>query len=200
MSYILLSPGLLAAIRAEIDPIYALGPANLESRLESQCPLLEAVYLEALRLTSSSGTVRNVRQTTDLSGVTLRTGTNIVIPYRRLHYDANVFGQDAATFHPERFLQNKNLKHSPSFKPFGGGTTYCPGRFLARREVLTFVADIIHRFYVSLAPSTQSFPRMDTKKLALALMDPFAGEDLFVNVQARKNLDDSGLRDTTVKD
>ncbi|KAL9122048.1 MAG: hypothetical protein Q9187_001395 [Circinaria calcarea] len=186
MAYILFDPPLLAAIRAEIDPVYAKGGDNLESRLES-CPLLESVYLESLRLNSSSGTVRTVRHTTDIDDMTLQRGTNIVIPYRELHYNESAFGQNPDRFDAGRFLRNKDLKHSPSFKPFGGGTTYCPGRFLARREVLVFVADLIHRFDVVLAPTPgQRFPRKDTKKIALALMDPILGDDVLVNVQARK--------------
>ena len=196
MAYILFDPRLHATIQAEIDPVFAEGATNLEAKLEG-CPVLESVYLEALRLTSSSGTVRNVRYTTELQDVTLKQGTNIVVPYRQLHYNETVFGPKTSEFHHERFLQNKALKHSPSFKPFGGGATYCPGRFLARREVLTFVAHLLHRFNVTLTPhygagnvgtrvSGQRFPRMNTKKIALALMDPVVGDDLLVDVQVRK--------------
>ncbi len=197
MAYILFDPVLLAALRSEIDPIFAAGTANLASRLES-CPLLEAVYLESLRLTSSSGTIRKVRHATDMGGMSLQPGQNIMIPYRELHYNESVFGPNPDQFRPGRFLDNKDLKRSPSYKPFGGGTTYCPGRFLARGEVLVFVATLIHRFEVLLAlgctssakkvpDSTlaQRLPRMHTEKIALALMDPVVGDDLLLNIQVR---------------
>lgn len=220
MAYILFDPTLLAALRAEVDPIFTTaGPEadNLESRLEN-CPLLEAVYLESMRLTASSGTIRAVKQKTDVSAhMMLQPGTTIVIPYRELHYNASVFGANAETFDAGRFLHNKDLKRNPSFKPFGGGTTYCPGRFLARREVLTFVAALIHRFDVSLSTSSSSsslssspsnsdrissvekgwasstilgsgrqrFPRINTKKISLALMDPMVGDDVLVDVRPR---------------
>jgi len=225
MAYILFDPTLLAALRAEVDPIFATagpGADNLESRLQN-CPLLEAIYLESMRLTASSGTIRAVKQTTDVSAhMTLQPGATIVIPYRELHYNASVFGANAETFDAGRFLHNKDLKRNPSFKPFGGGTTYCPGRFLARREVLTFVAALIHRFDVSLStssssssssssslssspsdsdrissvekgwarstipgPGRQRFPRINTKKISLALMDPMFGDDVLVDVRPR---------------
>jgi len=223
MAYILFDPTLLAALRAEVDPIFATagpGADNLESRLQN-CPLLEAIYLESMRLTASSGTIRAVKQTTDVSAhMTLQPGATIVIPYRELHYNASVFGANAETFDAGRFLHNKDLKRNPSFKPFGGGTTYCPGRFLARREVLTFVAALIHRFDVSLStsssssssssfssspsnsdrissaekgwasstipgPGRQRFPRINTKKISLALMDPMVGDDVLVDVRRR---------------
>lgn len=184
MAHVLFDPPLLAALRAEISPVLAEGTANLESKLE-RMPLLEAVYLEALRLSSSSGTIRKVRYTTELGNMTFQRGANVLIPYRQLHRNESAFGANPGQFDPRRFLDNKDLKRSPSFKPFGGGTTYCPGRFLARNEVMSFLAVLLHRFDVSLAPN-QRFPRMNTKNFSLALMDPEVGEDLIVNVKMAK--------------
>lgn len=106
-----------------------------------------------------------------------------------------MFGADAQQFNPYRFLHNKSLAKSLSFRPFGGGKTYCPGRYLAEREILTFVALAIYRFDIALtkevskrkgggkeAPS-QDFPSLNTKKFCLGLMEPVKGNDLLVNVQ-----------------
>ena len=184
-------------MRREIEPICAEGMHNLEMRLEERCPLLDAVYCESLRLTSSSSTVRHVRQTVDLGTKTLRAGANVLIPYRQLHRNEQVFGQDAESFRPERFLQNKELRRSPYYRPFGGGLTHCTGRFLAKREILTFLAVVLYRFDVSLASDRQAspvelhrpvqkFPRLDTKKLSLALFDRVIGDDVVVDVKRRK--------------
>ncbi len=193
LAYVLQDQSLVAALRAEFSPIFAKGTANLDSRLEG-CPLLEAVYLEALRLSSSSATIRNVRKTTTLDEVTLKKGVNILVPYRQLHHNEDVFGENTEQFNPGRFLKNTHLKRSPSFKPFGGGTTYYPGRFLARREFMSFVAILLHRFDVSLAPPDRSnggkertIPRMDTKKLSIALMSPIHGDDVMMSVKLAKN-------------
>lgn len=35
------------------------------------------------------------------------------------------------------------------------GTAYCPGRFLAKREVYMFVATVLFRFDIKLAPGTE---------------------------------------------
>lgn len=184
MAYVLSDPALIADLRAEIAPVLAEGAANLESKMD-RLPLLESVYLESLRLSSSSGTIRKVQYSTDIGDMTLQSGANVVIPYRQLHRNEEVFGGNADQFEPRRFFDNKELRRSPSFKPFGGGTTYCPGRFLARNEVMTFLAVLLHRFDVSLVPN-QPFPKMDTRKISLALLDPEHGEDLMVHVKMMK--------------
>lgn len=56
------------------------------------------------------------------------------------------WGNDSEIFNSERFLKAKNLEKSTSFRPFGGGFTYCAGRFVAMREVISFVALALNRF------------------------------------------------------
>lgn len=191
LAFILQDQSLITALRAEIDPVFAQGTGNLGPRIEN-CPLLESVYLESLRLSSSSATIRNIQHTTYMGDATLRKGRNVLVPYCLLHRDESVWGESPNKFNPERFLKKGHLKQSPSFKPFGGGATYCPGRFLARREVMTFVGVFLHRFDVTLAPGHGAFgtkpslPRMDVRTLAVSLMSPVAGDDLLVDVRLAK--------------
>lgn len=199
MAYVLQDQSLIAALRKEISPLFAQGTTNLGSRIEN-CALLESVYFESLRLSSSSATVRTVRNTTTIGDFTLRKGIEVLVPYCQLHLDKSVWGPSPAQFNPERFLKNSHLKQSASFKPFGGGSTYCPGRFLARQEIMTFVALVLHRFDVTLSPlpsdgpcggttsKKQRMPRIDHKKLAVSLMSPIAGEDLLVDVKPATRL------------
>ncbi len=189
MAYILYDPNLLTTLRAEISPAVSEATAGLELRLE-RLPQLEAVYHEVLRLHSSASTVRTVLSDTELRDKILPKGTNILIPYRQLHLDDKVFGENAKEFDAERFLKIKNLSQSPSFKPFGAGSTYCPGRFLARREILTFVALAISRFDISVSDpkaggSCPMFPRVDKKKFGLGVMNAVKGDDITVNLKAR---------------
>lgn len=191
LAYVLQDQSLIAALREEISPVFAQGTASLGSRIES-CPLLESVYLESLRLSSSSATIRKVQHNTTIGDFTLRKGTEVIVPYCQLHLDNSVWGPNPTHFNPERFLKNSHLKQSPMFKPFGGGSTYCPGRFLARQEVMTFVAVVLNRFDVTLSPAdgasskTQRMPRPDDRTLAVSLMSPMAGEDLQLDVKPRR--------------
>ncbi len=155
MAYIVFDDQLYASIKAEVDPAVSKGPIGLSARLES-CERLMAVYHEVLRLNTASASVRTVAKPTDLRHLTLSTGATVLAPFRQLHFDKTVFGENADTFDPDRFLLNKDLAKSPSFRPFGGGTTYCAGRYVARREVLTFVGLAIHRYDIAMVADQQT--------------------------------------------
>ena len=183
-------------LREEISLAMSQGTDALEYRLEQQCPRLRAVYLEVLRLTASSSTVRNVQSQTEIGDKILRAGANILIPYRQLHDNPDIFGKNADQFDPDRFLHDQDLSKSPSFRPFGGGKTYCPGLYLAEREILTFVALAVHRFEICLTPDRRertgkaagpwpNFPRIDKQKFCLGIMEPVKEDDLMAMIKQR---------------
>lgn len=190
LSHLLHDPALFSTIRTEIIPVVNEGTMDLETRLE-RCPRLEAVFNEVVRLTSSSSSIRNVTSTTVIGGKTLHKGAKVLIPYRQLHLNGDIFGSDPLHFNAERFFINKDLSRSSSYRPFGGGVTYCPGRFLARREVITFVALILYRFDIDLAniqvasvsKFQPSFPRLEEGKPCLGIMGPVNGDDVLVTVK-----------------
>jgi cytochrome P450 len=165
MAYLLFNPSLFATIKIEIRSAECDHLSGLETRLEG-CPRLMAFYDGVLRLTTASASIRTIESTTTLGNVTLRPGGKVLLPFRQLHFNEKVFGSNADEFDPERFLRNKDLSKSSSFRPFGGGSTYCPGRYVARREVLVFIALAVCRFDdISLAGGEQPvFPRLDKKK------------------------------------
>ena len=186
MAYLVFEPSLYSTIKAEIDLASPDSLAGLETRLEG-CPRLMALYNEVLRLTTSSASVRTVESDTPLRHVTLSAGGKVLLPFRQLHFDEEVFGSNAEDFDPERFLRNQNLSKSPSFRPFGGGSTYCPGRYVARREVLGFISLVLSRFRITLAGAGKAvFPKLDTKTPSLGIMMPVAGEDVQLIVRQLK--------------
>ena len=113
-----------------------------------------------------------------------------MMPYRQLHFDESVFGLNPESFDPARFLRAKDLSKSPSYKPFGGGSTLCSGRFIARYEVIAFVALLINRFDLRLVEEGEGappmFPRFNRTKPGLGIMEPKDGDDLAVEVRERK--------------
>lgn len=191
MAHLLYDNSLFAAVRNEVDPAISKGSSGLESRLES-CSLLGAVYNEVLRLNTASASVRTVSAPTHLGRLTLSPGATVLMPYRQLHLNKAVFGLDADAFDPSRFLGDRDLSRSPSFRPFGGGTTYCAGRHVAKREVLTFVALALHRYDFKLAgtqasKSQGSFPKVDEKKPCLGVLPPLVGNDVHVVITEREH-------------
>lgn len=191
LTYILHDSSLHTTIRNEISPAVdaSTSPNDLAALLD-RCPNLNAVFNEVLRFTSSSSSIRNVLKPVTVGGKNLRIGTKVLIPFRQLHFNEDIFGPDAGTLNPERFLRNKELNRSASFRPFGGGKTYCPGRFLAQREILVFTALVLTRFDVALVGKEGNkgvpFPKLEDGKPCLGIMGPVTGDDVALRVRQVK--------------
>ena len=186
MAYILHENGLVDILREETSAAIGLEPLQMVKALD-QCPRLEAVFHETLRLVGSSVSVRKVVAPTVLGGKELLPGRDVLVPFRQLHLNPDVFGFDADRFNSTRFL-NEALKKNPSFRPFGGGTTLCPGRFLAKREVMAFVALSLNRLNVEVvgrSGACSRVPRLHTKVPSLGILPPVPGEDVTIRISGR---------------
>lgn len=194
LAYLVHDPELLESIRAEITPGVINDTPNV-SYLVDNCPRLDAVWLEVLRLETSSSLMRYVTKATVIGGKTLEKGNNVMVPYRLLHFEQDVWGKDASQFDPERFLRRRNLSRSTSFEPFGGGRNLCPGRFLAKQVVFTFVALSLSRFNISLDGAglghnslderAQPFPRAELSRPGLSTLSPVAEDRLLLRLKPR---------------
>jgi hypothetical protein len=176
----------------EIEPLISPAGAKTHDSLELsaqllRCPTLMAAYHEAIRVSSSSMTIRLVMEDTEFRGFKFQKGGQIIIPYRQVMLDDSVFGEDPYTFKHERFLNNPSLLKSAHYKPFGGGITLCPGRVLAQKEVLTFVALALGKFQVQMPQdkelNSRRMPKMDTRTPCLGVMGPVSGEDIAVTIR-----------------
>lgn len=186
MAYILHDPVLLATIRAETAPGIINNKANIKYLVDS-CPHLESLFSEVLRLYMSSALMRYVSETTSIGGKTLREGNKCMVPYRQLHYNTDVWGPSTHSFDAARFLADKSSSRNLSYRPFGGGTTLCPGRFVARHSIFAAVALMLNRYDVALDASLgtplQPFPRVDEAKPGLGAVGPGHGDDVFVRLR-----------------
>lgn len=179
-----------AALREETRPAVQDGGLNL-SHLINNCPRLNAVFLETLRVTSGALSARKIVAPTRLGDRVLGAGNTILIPLRQLHYDQVAFGDRPNHFDSERFLRRKHLKASSSFRPYGGGVSHCPGQVLAKQEMLVFVALILNRFDIELSTdgsssNPQDFPKIDEYTPSLGVNGPVKGSDVFVSFRQRQ--------------
>lgn len=185
-------------MQTEIAPAFSKDKINL-SYLLTLNPHLTSLYHELLRLNNSAAMIRDVETPIIIGGKHLRKGMKILSPFRQMHLNQEFFGNDAEEFDAKRFLKNKGLAISKSYKPFGGGSTMCPGRFVARSEIYTFIALVLHRFDVALPPvaggGEQAFPVLDRKKPSLGVMGPIKGQDVLVTVKPRTAVDTKGNAD-----
>ncbi|KZF26779.1 cytochrome P450 [Xylona heveae TC161] len=181
------SPSIRGPIEAELRASFdSQGSLDL-AYLQNKTPYLNALYLESLRLTNSSASARFIKEDTQVGGFTLRAGNKLLIPYRQLHLNAGIFGEDANEFDLNRFLKNPKLSHNPSFRPYGGGQTMCPGRFMAKQEVFAMMAMLANRYDIEVksASPSQKFPRLDELKPGIGIMGPVEGEDLILRLRRR---------------
>ncbi len=196
-AYLFHTPGLLEAIREETVPGIVNDTPDVRY-LTEKCPRLEAIFLEVLRLKMSTSLMRYVTSPTLIGGKLLEKGHNVMVPYRQLHFDKDVWGENVADFDPERFLRQKHLVRSSSYRPFGGGQHLCPGRFLARHAVFSFVALVLARYDVGLATigdedtcyrgasgCGQRFPRADESKPGLGTLSPVPGDNVILRLTSR---------------
>ncbi|KAK2600639.1 hypothetical protein N8I77_010160 [Diaporthe amygdali] len=155
-----------------------------------KCPLLNSLYDEVLRTTNDPMGIRVVTKEVTIGGRVLKPGRKLLMPYKQMHYNAEVFGSNVAEFDPHRFTGEKGaLSKSNWFRPFGGANGHCPGRFLARREVYLFTALFLFRFEVKtvgLEGKQPKFPVMDTTTQTGGILRPFPREDVKLEVRPAK--------------
>ncbi|RLN90110.1 hypothetical protein BBJ28_00016979 [Nothophytophthora sp. Chile5] len=119
---------------------------------------LEATIRELLRLrTAVPFTLREcVRDTVFADGTFVPKGTNVGM----CHYGAarrpEVWGPDATSFVPERFIDSETgkLLKTPSakFNAFSGGPRVCVGKSLAMLEMKIVIACLVSRFHFTELP------------------------------------------------
>jgi cytochrome P450 len=176
--YIFSSPSLLADLRTEVQN-HLLQPNLHEDadsiktergyldvpHIQTKCPLLVSTWKEVLRIaTLTTTTNRCVLADTYIgSQILLKKGGIVQIPTGAFHSDQNVWGSNVNEFDPRRFLPSKQAHRSAAFRPFGGGSTMCPGRYLAVTEILGFVSAVILGFEISPVEGEWKLPKKDSR-------------------------------------
>ncbi|KAL8754753.1 MAG: hypothetical protein Q9199_004124 [Rusavskia elegans] len=183
LSYMLHRPETLEKVEEETQGCLLDSGVDIDKLLK--CTLLNSSFNEILRLTSGASSARTVVSPTQLRGKILRENRKLLMPYRQLHFEEKVFGPQVKEYRPERFLGDNKPENGPYFKPFGGGITYCSGRFIARREVLAFVALILHRYDIRLADANPVLPRLDEQTPTLGVLGPVKGDCTAVLITPR---------------
>ena len=129
------------------------------SATQDNCPLLNSTFQETLRYYSKGTTGRLVREDTMLDGrVLLKKGGIIQMPSSVIHSDTAVWGDPS--FHARRFLKSNSADRpmppdvrsttaAGAYRPWGGGSTLCPGRHFATNEIISTAALVLWRFDMS---------------------------------------------------
>ncbi|EUC61057.1 cytochrome P450 family monooxygenase [Rhizoctonia solani AG-3 Rhs1AP] len=117
-------------------------------------PYLNACLKETLRLHSTVGVglprVVPAGKSITIAGQTFEAGCTMSVP-SFVTNRANVWGQDAEDFRPERWLEDTNGMFGKYYSPFSFGTRACIGRNLAIMDMLLIAATIFRRYDIQLA-------------------------------------------------
>lgn len=138
-----------------------------------------------MRLHSGSSSFRRVAQDTTIAGFQLKAGNDVMMPYRQLHLNKKYWGENAEDFDIDKFVDNPKLHSARTYKPFGGGTTLCPGRLLARQMALVYLAILVTRYDIQVIGgcSSQPFPEANDKVPTLGIISPKPGHDVKILVR-----------------
>ena len=182
--HLLYDPSLLSSIRDKTKHACFSSSASPQDDsnknhdiFRDSCPHLDSLWNEVLRTTAAATAVRTVEQDIHVGGTLLRKGATTLSSARLLHYREDAFGSNVKEFDSQRFSKDPHLRRSPAFRPFGGGVTHCPGRFLARYMGFSFVSLTLEKYDFKLAmPQARLLPSQ--AKPAVGIMD--ADRDLLV--------------------
>ena len=160
---------LLSDIRAELATQDFLGtPEQLAQNpkllsLPELCPLLHSTFQELLRVHALGTSARYILDDVLLDDkYLLQKGMIVQMPMAVMHNDPSAWGDDVASFQPQRFLKSKNASSSTSsyqkikrnnnmtaYRPFGGGASLCPGRHFVTLETMALAACLVARWDMS---------------------------------------------------
>jgi cytochrome P450 len=154
--------------------------------LLKECPKLNAAFHETMRIHGGASTFRRVVEDTTIAGFEFKAGNDVMMPYRQLHLNKQYWGEEPEKFDIDKFLENPKLASAKTYRPFGGGTTYCPGRHLAQQTALSYLATLVTRYDIQIVGGIggQAFPEMDDKVPTLGIISPVPGQDVQIQVKA----------------
>ncbi|KAK1759933.1 cholesterol 7-alpha-monooxygenase 4 [Echria macrotheca] len=158
---ILRSPSLLASVGSELAEANIVQPdGSIDRASLLSLPLLQSIYTENLRLHVSMNVTRQVTGPLEMSGVKLEEGSVLQACTDIVHHDEEIWGVEghgAEEFWAERHIKKgkdgkKEFRLAAGvndFFPYGGGPPVCPGRFIAKQQILTTVAMLVSRFEIT---------------------------------------------------
>ena len=151
MAELIKNPECMKILQAELSREIAQG-AVLESDLD-KLNYLKCCFKECLRLHPPGPFLipHRALETCQVMGYTIPKDSQVLVNVWAIGRDPN-YWEEPLEFKPERFL-NANVDfigNDFELLPFGAGRRICPGLALASKQVLLFVASLVHSFDWSL--------------------------------------------------
>lgn len=162
--------------------------------MRQRAHLLHANFQELLRVHAMGAGARYVREDIMLNNqYLLKKGMIVQMPMAIMHSDSRIWGPDAGSFRPERFLKQEDTSkdsksQSVAYRPFGGGASLCPGRHFVTLEVMALTALMVLRFDITPLNGHWQIPNQKQESLATNVFPPES--DVRVGIKGRQGLED----------
>lgn len=161
--YLLKNPDAMKKLRAEVEAAFGIGqrsdpPSYAET---NELEYLGAVIKESMRLFHFLHILleREVPAGgAEIAGRWFPGGTTVAVPAQVVHFDPAVFGDDAAEFRPDRWVEAdepQRLTMEKTMLGFGAGKRICIGKHMAELEIKKVIPRLLLEFDVSTQASTQ---------------------------------------------
>ncbi|EIM88719.1 cytochrome P450 [Stereum hirsutum FP-91666 SS1] len=141
------NPTVQAELRAELTPLFDAEPRPGYRALK-ECKMLDCVVMESLRVMPPVPmTIRQAAKSNWIEGHWVRKGTYFYIPIRVINTSRSVWGEDAETFRPSRWLDlPSDYVANYHLMSFIQGPHACIGKTMSILEMKAVLAAIIVKF------------------------------------------------------
>ncbi|KAK5966519.1 Unspecific monooxygenase, partial [Trichostrongylus colubriformis] len=148
------NPQVQKDLQDEIDQYCNTESINYETLASMK--YLDVVMKEALRIypLASIANSRCCMKPTTLGGISIEEGVYVVADTMSLHFDREIWGDDADEFRPERWIESPE-RPSAAFLSFGLGPRQCVGMRLAHMEEKLVLAHVLQRYDIVATEDTE---------------------------------------------
>lgn len=167
-------PSVYRTLMEEIDGVSRAGLVSSMPQYDEvrqHCPYYVACLKESMRLYPSAVGIfpRLVAKGgMMLEGRFVPENTEVTCSPWSLHRDKNIYGSDAASFRPERWLDAKNAAEYDKYSfAFGYGTRGCLGKDIALMELHKAPLQVQELFFHLIKVPTSSFIRLRVDSVCL---------------------------------
>ncbi|KAI9348697.1 cytochrome P450 [Obelidium mucronatum] len=143
-------PEILSKLKSEIDTLLPHPDSDLSFDQLPKFKYLDNLLRETLRYYPVVFAIDRIGQTqVKLMGHEFEKDSVFTVHVQNVHFDVNIWGEDAKEFIPERFDRGS---FDAGWMPFGAGPHMCPGMKMAMMEKKVVLIKLFHQFNFDLVP------------------------------------------------